>query len=277
MRRSVRASRPRPVVRARLVCTAIAVSVLVPSSSVHLVPARPGTTFAVMQLNLCNSGMATSCYSFDRAVGEAAAKLRRYGPDLVTVQEICYGDLYGPGSLGQAMADRHGREHVSVAFTPAGDRATDGPYRCVDGEPFGIALLHHGDGRDVHRGRYDSQDSTGELRVWMCTTVFAGRLTGCTTHLSTDPDVAVRQCHELMSILESPWVLPGVVVAGDLNLTSRAAALPTVQDCASAGYGRRSDQAVQHVLFSPKVRSLGGTVEGMRWTDHPLLYGTFEV
>jgi endonuclease/exonuclease/phosphatase family metal-dependent hydrolase len=268
-----RISGPRRGARTRLLCAVAAVLLLVPASSVRPGPVPSPATFVVLQMNLCNSGLARSCYSSGRAVGEAAEKLRRHAADLVAVQEVCSGDLSGPGGLTRAMADRRGGP-VSVAFTPAVDRDTDDSYRCTNGEPFGVALIHRGAGGQVHRARYASQDSTDELRVWMCTTVIDRRLTGCTTHLSTDRAVAVRQCRELMSVLGSPWVLPDVVVAGDLNLTSRPADPHGVGECAPAGYGRRSDGAVQHILFTPTVRSVGGGAEPMRWTDHPLLYAT---
>jgi endonuclease/exonuclease/phosphatase family metal-dependent hydrolase len=107
--------------------------------------------------------------------------------------------------------------------------------------------------------------------------VIEGRLTGCTTHLSTDPDVAMRQCHELMSILASPWVMPEVIVAGDFNLTSGPGKPYSVEDCALANYDRRSDDALQQVFFTRNIHWLRGRYEGMRWTDHPLLYERFRV
>jgi hypothetical protein len=147
----------------------------------------------------------------------------------------------------------------------------------VNGEPFGVALMHRYYGREVHSGWYGSQDSGDELRAWVCTTVLQGRLTGCTTHLSTDPDVAMRQCHELVSILAAPWVMPEVVVAGDFNLRSEPGKPHNVQECVSANYDRRSDRALQQVLFTRNVRWVRGMDEGMRWTDHPLLYERFRV
>lgn len=283
MPRSVRGPSPHAVrgVRARLVCTVVTALVVVLTSSVRAEPARAdATTFVVAQLNLCNSGLARSCYSFGRAVDEAVARIHRDSPDLLTLQEICHDDLYGRDGLGRlarAMADLHGREHVSVDFVPAVNRDTDDWYRCTNGELFGIAVIHHGNGREVHYGWYRSQDSTEEVRAWTCTTVIDGRLTGCTTHLSTDPDVAIRQCHELMSVLTSPWVLPEVIVAGDLNLTSQPGTPHDVRDCVSTGYDRRSDDAVQQVFFTRTIRQVRGRSEHMRWTDHPLLYELFRV
>src|SRR5437773_6914471 len=76
------------------------------------VPAKPAhadTPFVVLQMNLCNSGMAiASCYTFGQSVTEAVQKIHEYPPELVTLQEICRDDLYSPtgwGKLTQAMAD----------------------------------------------------------------------------------------------------------------------------------------------------------------------------
>jgi endonuclease/exonuclease/phosphatase family metal-dependent hydrolase len=263
----------------RLVCTAVTASAVVLASSAPAAPVRPA--FVVLQMNLCNSGMAVaSCYSFGKAVDEAVAKIHRYPPDLVTLQEVCRDDLYarhGWGKLPQAMADLYGSGHISVAFVPAVDRDTNEAYRCVNGELFGVAVMHHDNGRERHSGWYGSQDSSNEVRAWTCTTVIKRRLTGCTTHLSTDPDVAMRQCHELMAILASPWVQPEVIVGGDFNLRSEPGRPHHVRDCALAAYDLRGDSALQHVFFTRNVRWGRGQTEGMRWTDHPLLYEQFRV
>jgi endonuclease/exonuclease/phosphatase family metal-dependent hydrolase len=265
---------PRRVRRlAAAAATAVAVLLML---SVPAAPAHASTTFVVLQMNLCNSGKAVhSCYSFGRAVDEAVERIDRYPPELVTLQEICRDDLYGPagwGRLARAMADRYGSGHIAVDFVPAHNRYTGDPYRCVNGQQYGIALIHHYNGRDSHQGWYTAQDGSDEIRAWTCATVIRRRLTACTTHLSTDPAVALRQCRELMSILTAPWVLPEVIVAGDLNLRTRDATA-----CTPARYDRRGDGQVQHVLFTRNVQWIRGVVEGMRWTDHPLLYQRFRV
>lgn len=276
--------RPRRYGRAVLAALAVVLASLVPA-----VPAGSGSTLVVLQMNLCNSGMAvTSCYSFGRAVDEAVTKIHRYPPDLVTLQEVCRDDLYAGhrwGRLAQAMADLYGPAQVSVDFTPAWNRYTGRPYRCVDGAQYGVAVIHRdrapaggpADPGDEHRGWYRSQDGSDELRAWTCTTVVPGRLTGCTTHLSTDPDVAERECRELVGVLGSSWVLPEVVVAGDFNLTYRPGKPYDVQRCARAGYDRRGDGSLQQVFFSRDVHWVRGWTQPMRWTDHPLLYQRFRL
>lgn len=245
-------------------------------------PASPSAPrpFVLLQMNLCHSGMERACFAGARSVDEAVAKIRRYPPDLVTLQEICHDDLYAPGGWGrlaQAMADLYGADHVAVDFVPAMERRSDEPITCTDGQPYGIAVMHHDTGREVHYGWYASQDPSEEMRAWTCTTVIPDRLTGCTTHLSTYPDVAVRQCHELMSILASSWVLPDVVVAGDFNLQYQPGKPHNVQDCVPPSYDRRTDNAVQQVFFTRDVSWVQGRYEHMVWTDHPLLYELFRV
>src|SRR5947209_5849069 len=94
-------------------------------SSVPAKPAHAATPFVLLQMNLCNSGLALSCYTFGQSVTEAVQKIRQYRPEMVTLQEICRDDVYSPtgwGKLTQAMADIYGSEHVSVTFVPAVNR-----------------------------------------------------------------------------------------------------------------------------------------------------------
>jgi hypothetical protein len=137
-------------------------------------------------------------------------------------------------------------------------------------------MIYHDSGHDPHHGWYASQDRSPEHRTWTCTTVIPDRLTGCTTHLSIVPAIAMRQCHELMSILASPWVLPEVIVAGDFNLRFTPGKPYNAQDCATATYYRRGDGDLQQV-FSRNVDWVRGGREPMRWTDHPLLYEEFRI
>jgi hypothetical protein len=251
--------------------------VAVLTSSVPALPARAATTVVLLQMNLCNSGMA-SCYSSGRSVEEAVAKIHQHRPALVTLQEICRDDVYakggGWGPLAQAMADLYGGDRIAVDFVPAMNRRTGEGYRCHNGEQFGLAILHHGNGREVRSGWYTAQDRSPEVRAWTCATVLKGRLTACTTHLSIRPDIALRQCRELMSILAAPRMPARVIVSGDLNLVDAPGGPNDVGGCVPPAYDRRGDNALQHVLFTRNIRWVQGAVEGMRWTDHPLLSQT---
>jgi hypothetical protein len=273
--------RSRRRVGRRLVCAVITASAVVVASSVSAVPARAVTSFVVLQMNLCNSGMAVgSCYSFGRAVDEAVAQIHRHPPDLVTLQEVCRDDLYagnGWGPLARAMADLYGSGHIAVDFVAAWNRDTTDWYRCVNGQRFGVAVMHHDNGRDFDNGWYSSQDTSDEMRAWTCMTVVKGRLTGCTTHLSTDSDVAMRQCRELMSVLSTRATTAEVIISGDFNLVSAPGKPFDVQRCVSSGFDRRGDSAVQQVFFTRNIQWVRGAHEAMRWTDHPLLYERFRV
>lgn len=234
------------------------VGVLVLAAAVPAVPATAAVTYTVMQMNLCDSGMAHSCYTFGRSVDEAVQRIRAYPPDLATFQEICRKDLYG--KLAHAMADLYGTGGISVEFQPARNRYTGQPYRCVNGDQYGIGLVARGTLHDRRDGWYTAQDGDDELRAWVCATTARG-LTVCTTHLSVSGDIAQRECAELMS------KVPGgteVVVAGDLNLRK-----------ACGPYEDHGDGALQHILAT--VPWLDGGTEPMSYTDHPLLYARYEL
>lgn len=248
---------------ARLLGTAVLALAVLPGPPAPPTPERAPGTVAVAQMNLCNSGMA-ACFSAGVAVDAAAARVRRLRPDLVAAQEVCRDDVAaGSGRLAVAMAEVHGADRVAVAFTPAVDLDTGGPYLCTNGEPFGVAIVARGGAVDLRSGRYASQDGRDEARVWTCAAVLDGRLTACTTHLSTVRAVARRQCGELRALLRSPWVRPAAVVAGDLNLAAG--------QCAPPGWAERGDGRVQHVFASPALRDAGGGTEPLPGTDHPLL------
>jgi len=262
-----------------LLCAAATILAVGLSSSVPAASAGAATTVVLLQMNLCNSGMAKSCYSSGRAVDEAVANIHRYRPQLVTFQEVCRDDLYaatGWGKLAQAMADLYGSRDITVDFTPARNRITgDWYYACVNGEQYGVAMIHHGNSHEVHRGWYTNQSRSIEQRAWTCATILKARLTGCTTHLSINADLAMRQCHELMSILASTWMTPQVIVAGDFNLTSAPGTPNDVQNCAPPGYDRQGDGALQQVFYTRTIQLVDSRYEPMRWTDHPLLYAQF--
>ena len=264
----------------RLASIAAAASVVVLTSSVPDAPppAAPRAPAApppvlVVEMNLCNSGFAIkTCYRFGRSIHEAVDRIHRLRPDVVTVQEVCEDDLYGHdgwGKLTEAMAYVHG--HVSAQFVPAIDRDTGDWYRCTDHARYGIGLIYRGAGGEQHHGWYASQDRSGEMRAWGCATVVPGRLTVCTTHLTNNATIAVRQCRELMAVLASPWVMPDVLLGADLNLGPNDA-----QDCLAAGFTRTGDGSLLHVVSRGMTWTDGGT-EPMRYTDHPLLYERFRV
>jgi len=231
--------------------------------------ARP--SLRVLQLNLCDSGLA-GCYT-GRSVGRAAEVIRAERPDVVTLNEVCRDDV---SALERAMAEVGA---VASAFTAAGDRDSDGPVRCRNGQPYGIGLIarirssaseHHS-----FEGVYPLQDAADvEDRVWLCLHA-AGEFYACTTHLaSTSAAVALGQCRHLLSTaipaIRAQNRQDPVVLGADLNL--KAGGSSGAQSCLPPGYHRVDDGARQHVLASAAfmVRSRA-TISMRGTTDHPAL------
>jgi endonuclease/exonuclease/phosphatase family metal-dependent hydrolase len=231
------------------------------------------TPFLVLQMNLCDSGIA-ECYT-GRSVAQAAAVIRADAPDVVTLNEVCQADMV---TLQQALADVDRGGAVVRAFKPAIDRRTGDAFRCRNGEPYGIGLLTRipvaHPGYTTYSGIYPTQDlADPEERAWLCVHV-VGSFYACTTHLaSTSPTVAFAQCGYLLNT-----AIPGVrsrdgryeptVLGGDLNL--RYGGSPDVRSCVPAGYRQRGDGGVQDIVATTDFtfgfsRSIG--MDGT--TDHP--------
>jgi hypothetical protein len=226
-------------------------------------PAVP-TDVREIQFNLCNSGHA-ECFTHERSPAEAAGVIDRYRPTVVTLNEICSRDILDPTApIPTAMS---GAGTVTAAFTPALNSITHEPYRCVNGDEYGIGLLVRGPGPATASARflYRTQFAdTHEHRAAVCLTV--GGADFCTTHLeSDDRTVAAAQCAELMDTdvpaFRGP-TSPATVVAGDLNLATA---------CTPPGWTARGDQGVQHVLWTGGFRLVSTTIVAMHETDHPAL------
>ena len=236
---------------------------------------RGGDVTRVLQLNLCNSGLA-GCFT-GRAVDRAAAVIRAEEPDVVTLNEVCEGDL---PVLERALADSGRGGATLSAFRAAGDRRTGGAVRCRSGRPYGIGIVARlrpdADGRTgppqlTLGGIFPMQDvDQPEQRAWLCVNPGMA-FTACTTHLaSSSPAVARAQCGYLLR-----WAVPtahlgtaAVVLGGDLNL--RFGGVADGESCIPAGSTRVDDEGVQNVVttsaFAIAARrfvDMGGT------TDHP--------
>ncbi|MEV4545515.1 endonuclease/exonuclease/phosphatase family protein [Micromonospora echinaurantiaca] len=239
---------------------------------------RPGAPFAALQLNLCNSGFA-SCYAQvnnGRAVAEAYAAITELRPQVVTLNEVCRDDVVV--GLHPAMLRAFPGDPVFWAFQPAADRVVRSrPYRCRNGEPYGIGILGRVDpaargGVSVFNGLYPQQaDGPDELRVWLCVAA-ADRYHACTTHLTfASAAVAIRQCQHLLRV-EIPAMRAAVgssapvLVAGDLNLA--AGGSPDVRDCVPAGYHHVGNGNVQHVIATSDLSFADARSHPMRHTDH---------
>ncbi len=238
----------------RLPATWIA-ALLVPLTLAVLSAATvPEQTVVVLQLNLCNSGIA-GCFT-GRSVAQTAELIRAYAPDVVSLNEICRGDVaelarvYPPGS-------------VVTGFQSAPDRPTGKSTLCLNGEQFGIGLIVKADGRSiVDGGIYETQDlADTEIRAWLCVT---GALVACTTHLaSMTTTVAKAQCRELLR----ETAPERVVVTGDFNLHET-----DMRWCVQPDYVRTGDGDMQYVLERGGAGVVARQVVDMRGTtDHPAL------
>lgn len=223
--------------------------------------------FAVLQLNLCNSGMA-GCFTGGRAVVRAADLVRQEQPDVVTLVEVCRADV---DAVGRAMRGLRRDGTVVSAFRTAGDRPSDRPTRCTDGDDFGIGVVARVPapyrGHRAESGAYGRQDPTDpEIRVWACL-VAPGQFRACVTHLAAiGGGIPLAQCRELMAVAARDAGLP-LVVGGDFNLVPRGRA--DIRDCVPAGTSRVDDTGVQNVLAGPDFTPAGRALLDVRGsTDH---------
>ncbi|WP_083707512.1 hypothetical protein [Intrasporangium flavum] len=234
-----------------------------------------GDTVRVLQLNLCNSGIA-DCYTGGRAVTRAVEVVREHRPGMVSLNEVCRDDVR---VLEQAMTAASPAATVASAFAPARDRGSGAPVRCLNGQEFGDAVLvglaAPGVAARSTSGDYPVQDpGDTEKRVWVCLDL-PERFSACTTHTSsTDAAVALAQCRYLLSsVLATPQAattdgVQPVVLGADLNLA--AGGSPGPDACLPGGYRRTDDGGRQDVVVSPGLAITSHTVIDMQGTtDHP--------
>jgi endonuclease/exonuclease/phosphatase family metal-dependent hydrolase len=235
------------------------------------VAAVPVPSVRVLQLNLCNSGIA-GCYT-GRSTAEAATVLRAEKPDLVTLNEVCRDDV---AALERALAEVVPGGGVASAFQAARDGRTGEPYRCRNGQPYGVGVVSRWSrGPSADAGIYPIQDRNDpEERAWLCLDVAASpALVVCTTHLAyTKREVAVAQCRYLFGTVIAGMrareaVVP-VVLAGDLNLGSRDS--PDLRSCVPPGSALVDDGGQQHVVATSELVVDGSRLIDLRGTtDHP--------
>lgn len=232
----------------------------------------------VLQLNLCNSGIA-GCFT-GRSTAEAAAVIRAEIPDLVTLNEVCADDV---STLQEALAEVLPRETVVSAFQAARDRRTGDGYRCRNGRPYGIGLVSRwpaAPGSSAGGGIYPDQDTEDpEERAWLCLGVAAiPAVTVCTTHLAyTRQEVAAAQCRYLFGTviagIRKRDAAPPVVLGGDLNL--RIGDSPDLRSCLPAGSVFVDDGDAQHIVGTPGfVVNESRRIDLRDTTDHPGLLVT---
>ena len=240
--------------------TSGAVAAAAPRSSDH--PA-PGSTYALLQMNLCLSGLA-ECYrkvAYPAVVEEAVVRIRQMQPDAVTFNEACRNDV--------ALIARRTGYHLRFSRVIYRGR----PLPCI--RPggrglFGDAILTKspiasGDGQ-----AFDVQTDI-EWRQWLCVTTQV-EVDVCTAHLGERTPVEVAgnngQCVELAALLARRAISRTVAFGGDVNRRS---------SCAPHGFWTRTDGAahqdpgLQQVYGTGALRSPSAEVVPTRHTDHDIL------
>ena len=222
-----------------------------------------GSTYTVMQMNLCLSGLA-GCYgkaAYPAVVDEAVARIGEAHPDAVTVNEACGNDV-------ALIARRTGYDVRFSRVLYLGERLP-----CV--QPggrglFGNAVLTKAAIASTHSQDFEGQAGP-ERRRWLCVTTRV-EVDVCTAHLNTRTGVEAPgndvQCAELTALLARRAAARTVIFGGDVNR------LPS---CAPAGFWTRSDTAagqapgVQHVYGSGALRTPSAAVVSATHSDHDFL------
>jgi hypothetical protein len=239
-------------------------------------PAAPHVR--VLQLNLCNSGIA-GCYT-GRSVAAAAAMIRAETPDLVTLNEVCHEDV---SALERALAEVVPGGAAVSRFQAARNGRTGEAYRCRNGQQYGVGLVSRwpsAPGSSAGGGIYPAQDTDDpEERAWLCLEAAATpAVVVCTTHLAyTKREVASAQCRYLFgTVIAGMRARDGaapLVMGGDLNLGNGDS--PAVKACLPAGSVLVDDGTEQHVVATPEFVVDGyETIDLNDTTDHPGLLVT---
>jgi hypothetical protein len=226
-------------------------------------PVAGSSTFTLMQMNLCLSGLA-GCYgktAYPAVVDEAVARIRAASPDAVTINEACRGDV---ARIGR----RTGYQLRFSTVIYRGERL-----RCV--RPggrglFGDAVLTQATIESADSHEFEAQAGI-ERRRWLCVTTRAG-VDVCTAHLNTRSAVEVAgndaQCAELAALLARRAAARTVAFGGEVNRR---------RSCAPAGLWTRTDSSaeqasgLQHVYGSGALRSPSAEVVPATHSDHDVL------
>jgi endonuclease/exonuclease/phosphatase family metal-dependent hydrolase len=227
------------------------------------VPSDGSSTYTLMQMNLCLSGLA-GCYgkaAYPAVVEEAVARIREAHPDAVTFNEACRSDI-------ARIARRTGYHLRFSRVIYRGERL-----RCV--RPGGRGLFGEAVLTAAAIESTDSQDFEAqagiERRRWLCVTTRVD-VDVCTAHLNTRTTIEVAgndaQCVELAALLARRAAARTVTFGGDVNRR---------HSCAPAGLWTRTDRSaeqapgLQHVYGSGALRSPSAEVVPATHTDHDVL------
>jgi endonuclease/exonuclease/phosphatase family metal-dependent hydrolase len=263
-RRSVDRSRSRALLLAAASALPLALAGCGQSSGTRAVvmPAA-GSTFTLMQMNLCLSGLG-GCYgkvAYPAVVNEAIAGVRDLRPDAVTFNEACRGDV-------ARIARRTGLHLRFSRVIYLGK-----PLACIAPRGrglFGDAVLTKAAVDRTDRRPFEAQAGI-ERRGWLCVTTRI-EVDVCTAHVASgEPDEAAAnqpQCSELRALLARRAASRTVIFGGDVNRRS---------SCAPEGFWTRTDRSArqdpgsQHVYGTHALRSPSAAVIPANHTDHDAL------
>jgi endonuclease/exonuclease/phosphatase family metal-dependent hydrolase len=255
------------VLAACLVCVLSATSCTTtetPAASADGPAAGGRTSYSLLQMNLCLSGLA-DCLRYPEVVREAIAVIRDRAPNAVALNEVCRGDV-------ARIAERTGyhRRFATVLY-----RGEPLPCRSPRGRGvFGNALLTRAAISSTAQRPFTAQAADPEQRRWICV-VTTRRVTVCTTHLGARSEVRAathRQCAELADVLAARASRGPTVAAGDVNRRC---------SCAPAGMWTRTDSraaqtpGIQHAYGSAEhLRAPVARIVPAAFTDHDFLQVT---
>lgn len=222
-----------------------------------------GSTYTLMQMNLCLSGLA-SCYrkvAYPAVLKEATARIRQTRPDAITLNEACRNDV--------ALIARRTGYHARFSSVIYGGK----PFRCIRPGSrgfFGDAVLTKAAVQSSDSRAFEVQTDI-ESRQWLCVTTRGG-IAVCTAHLSERIPEGLAgndgQCVALRSLLAHRAIASPVMFGGDLNRQS---------SCAPDGFWTRSDRSarqdpgLQQVYGNRAFRSPAVEVIPARHSDHDIL------
>lgn len=222
-----------------------------------------GSTYTLMQMNLCLSGVA-SCYDrvqYPAVLGEAVARIRETRPNAVTFNEACRGDV-------ALIARRTGYHFRFSAVIYAGK---DLP--CVRPGArglFGDAVLSRASIQSSNSRAFAAQAGP-ERREWLCVSTRID-VDVCTAHLaSPQPEEAAAnapQCAELRALLARRGAARTVIFGGDVNRQP---------SCAPPSFWTRTDRSArqdpgsQQVYGTATLRLPLARVVPAIHTDHDVL------
>jgi endonuclease/exonuclease/phosphatase family metal-dependent hydrolase len=245
----------------------LAAVVLVPSSSFSLALRQNRSSYGILQMNLCLSGMA-GCFgrtAYPAVVNEAVDEVRNRGPQVVTLNEVCSRD-----ARELARKTRYRIRFAAVRVRGATLPCIDPGRRGV----FGIAVLT----RDAIRTSHDQAFAihTGrEERRWMCATT-VHQFTVCTAHLSTRGSTAARrandaECTELQGVLARYDEAGMTAFGGDVNRHGACAPRTMWVD---KDTDASQIPGIQQIYGSMSVRQRFARVSPATYTDHDFLMTT---